>query len=179
MNASTFESFPGLPSERELKLTRIIAAPRARVFRAWTDQFCSWWGPHGMTTPFCEMDLRPGGIFRTIMRAPDGTEYPTKGVFLEVVEPERIVFTDGFEPGWEPSPVIFFTAITTFEDVRGETRCTARALHWTVENRRRHELMGFYQGWGESLDRLAAVAMASKGAEKQGSGVSEAAPLVR
>jgi uncharacterized protein YndB with AHSA1/START domain len=101
------------------------------------------------------MDLRPGGIFRTVMRAPDGTDYPTKGVFLEVVEPERIVFTDAYDAGWEPSTEPFFTAITTFERLSGgHTGYTARALHWTVENRERHEKMGFHQGWGECLDRL-------------------------
>src|ERR1700694_3219429 len=120
----------------ELVLTRVIAATPERLFKAWTTELTKWWGPHGMTTPSCEMDLRPGGVFRTVMRAPDGTEYPTKGVFLEVVENERIVFTDAFGPGWEPSPDIFFTAITTFEPLSGgQTRYTARALHWTVENR--------------------------------------------
>lgn len=149
-------------ADRELVLTRVIAASRERLFKAWTTQFSQWWGPHGMTTPFYEMDLRPGGIFRTVMRAPDGSEYPTKGVFLEVVENERIVFTDAYGPGWEPSPEAFFTAITTFETLPdGRTKYTARALHWTVENRDNHEKMGFYQGWGESLDRLVALVAAA------------------
>jgi uncharacterized protein YndB with AHSA1/START domain len=114
-----------------------------------------------MTTPFCEMELRPGGGFRTIMRAPDGTEYPTRGVFLEVVPDERIVFTDAYDAGWVPNPDVFFTAITTFEALPGgKTRYTARARHWTVANRERHEKMGFHQGWGESLDRLVALATA-------------------
>lgn len=154
---STASFAPPASSNRELVLTRIIDAPRERVFKAWTTQLSQWWGPHGMTTPFCEMDLRPGGIFRTVMRAPDGTEYPTKGVFLEVVAPERIVFTDAFGPGWEPDPDAFFTAITTFENLGGKTKYTARALHWTAANREAHEKMGFHQGWGESLDRLAAL----------------------
>ncbi len=145
-------------ADRELILTRVIAASRERLFKAWTTRFQEWWGPHGMTTPFCEMDLRPGGIFRTVMRAPDGAEYPTKGVFLEVVENERIVFTDAFEPGWQPTPDAFFTAITTFEALPGgKTRYTARALHWTAAHRGQHEQMGFHQGWGESLDWLEAL----------------------
>jgi uncharacterized protein YndB with AHSA1/START domain len=147
-----------LTVDRELVLTRVIAATPARLFRAWTTQFPLWWGPHGMTTPFCEMELRPGGSFRTVMRAPDGTEYPTRGVFLEIVENERIVFTDAYDTGWEPNPDAFFTAITTFEALPGgQTRYTARALHWTAANREKHEKMGFHQGWGESLDRLAAL----------------------
>jgi uncharacterized protein YndB with AHSA1/START domain len=142
-------------SDRELIITRIIDAPRERVFKAWTTQLPHWWGPHGMTTPVCEMELKTGGVFRTVMRAPDGTEYPTKGIFLEVVENERIVFTDAFDAGWQPSPDIFFTAITTFGALPGgKTKYTARALHWTVANCEKHEKMGFHQGWGESLDRL-------------------------
>ena len=145
-------------SDRELVVTRDIAATPARLYQAWTTQLSEWWGPHGMTTPYCEMDLRPGGVFRTVMRAPDGTEYPTEGVFLEVVKNERIVFTDAFGSGWEPAPDIFFTAITTFEPLpAGRTRYTARALHWTKANCERHERMGFHAGWGESIDRLAAL----------------------
>lgn len=147
-------------SGRELTLTRILDAPPARVFAAWTRRFKDWWGPHGMTTPQCEMDLRPGGVFKTVMRAADGTEYLTRGVFLEVVPERRIVFTDAFDPGWQPHPDIFFTAITTFEaQPDGGTKVTARALHWSVESRDRHEEMGFAQGWGESLDRLAVVCL--------------------
>ena len=145
---------------RELILTRIIAAPRERVYQAWTTRLPEWWGPYGMTTPACEMDLRPGGTFRTVMRAPDGTEYATRGVFLEVVEPERIVFSDAFDPGWRPHPDIFFTAITTFEALPdGKTRFTARALHWTAENCTRHARMGFQHVWGESIDRLVRLVM--------------------
>lgn len=144
--------------ERELVVSRVMAAPPARVYQAWTTRLCDWWGPHGMTTPFCEMDLRPGGVFRTVMRAPDGTEYPTEGVFLEVVANERIVFTDAFGAGWVPSPDLFFTAITTFEPrADGGTNYTARALHWTAASCTRHERMGFHHGWGESIDRLAAL----------------------
>jgi uncharacterized protein YndB with AHSA1/START domain len=157
MNTTELRSAPSL-AERELVISRIIAAPPERVFRAWTQRLTEWWGPHGMTTPVCEMDLRPGGRFRTIMRAPDGTEYPTRGVFLEVTPPERIVFTDAFDPGWAPHPDIFFTAITTFEALPGgRTNYTARALHWTVAAREQHEQMGFHQGWGESVDRLVAL----------------------
>lgn len=144
------------PSDRELVISRVIDAPRAQVFVAWSGHLPEWWGPHGMTTPVCEMDLRPGGVFRTVMRAPDGTEYPTRGVFLEVEPNERIVFTDAFDPGWAPHVDAFFTCIATFEALPDQgTRFTARARHWTVANREKHEKMGFQQGWGESLDRLA------------------------
>lgn len=153
---------PAVISERELILSRDVDVARERLFKAWTTQLPLWWGPHGTTTPVCEMDLRPGGLFRTVMRAPDGTEFSTRGVFLEVVENERIVFTDAYDPGWAPAPDIFFTAITTFEEIPGgRTNYTARAVHWTIANREKHEKMGFHQGWGESLDRLVAIAIRS------------------
>ncbi len=148
---------PSFPEDRQLSLTRLIAAPRERVFKAWTEHLPEWWGPHGMTTPVCEMELRPGGLFRTVMRTPDGAEYPNQGVFLEVVRPERIVFTDAFLPGWRPAERAFMVSIATFEEENGKTRYTARALHWSVADRDAHERMGFHKGWGESADRFEAV----------------------
>lgn len=140
----------------ELSITRLIDAPRTRVFRAWTDPelLKRWWGPHGMTTPQCTMQLWPGGLFSTLMCAPDGSEYPNQGVFLEIEAPRRIVFTDAFLPGWVPSAKAFMTAAIELEDVHGKTRYTARAWHWSAEGSRSHEAMGFHQGWNESLDRL-------------------------
>lgn len=144
-------------ASRELSLTRLIDAPPELCFEAWTRHLPEWWGPHGMTTPVCEMDLRAGGVMRTVMRAPDGTEYPTQGVFLEVTAPARIVSTDAFEAGWTPTGKPFMTAITTFEPEDGKTRYTARALHWSEEDRAAHERMGFHDGWGQSADRFEAV----------------------
>ena len=144
------------PAEFELSISRLIDAPRSRIFRAWTEPqlLVQWWGPHGMTTPECEIDLRVGGLFRTLMRAPDGKEYPTQGVYLEIVAPQRIVFTDAFKPGWIPSGKPFMSAEVTLEEVDGKTLYTARAMHWTEEDRQAHEAMGFHEGWGQSLDRL-------------------------
>ncbi|MGE8151307.1 SRPBCC family protein [Pseudomonas vancouverensis] len=140
----------------ELSISRLIDAPRQKVFRAWTEPglLAQWWGPHGMTTPVCDMDLWVGGQFRTLMRAPDGAEYPTMGVFLEIVAPERLVFTDAFVPGWIPSGKPFMTAEVTFEEQNGKTLYTARAMHWSEEDRQAHEAMGFHDGWGQSLDRM-------------------------
>ena len=143
--------------DRDLVITRVYDATRARVFRAWTDpaQLGAFWGPHGTTLPFCEMDLKPGGAFRTVMRMPDGTEYPTSGVFLEVVENERLVFTDAYTAGWVPTDKPFFTCVLTFEDQNGKTLLTAQARHWTDASRDEHERMGFHDGWGQMLERLA------------------------
>src|SRR5205085_2306725 len=78
---------------RELTFTRIFDAPRALVLGMWTDpkHVAQWWGPRGFTNPVCEMDVRPGGALRIVMRAPDGTEYPMPGIFRDVVAPERLV----------------------------------------------------------------------------------------
>ena len=147
------------PAAFELSISRLIDAPRTRVFRAWTEPqwLAQWWGPHGMTTPECEMDLWVGGLFRTLMRAPDGSEYPTSGVFLEIHAPQRLVFTDAYAPGWIPSGKPFMTAEVTFDDVDGKTLYTARAMHWSEADRQAHEGMGFHEGWGQSLDRLEAL----------------------
>lgn len=147
------------PASFELSISRLIDAPRQKIFRAWTEPalLAQWWGPHGMTTPECEMDLWVGGQFRTLMRAPDGSEYPTMGVFLEIVAPQRLVFTDAFLPGWLPSGKAFMTAEVVLDDEGGKTRYTARAFHWSEEDRQAHEAMGFHEGWGQSLDRLEAL----------------------
>ena len=83
-------------AEREITLTRVFDAPRARVFAAWTDakQVAQWWGPKGFTNPVCEIDARVGGAIRIHMRSPDGSIFPMKGEFREIVPPERIVFTN-------------------------------------------------------------------------------------
>lgn len=143
-------------SSRELVLTRLINAPRTRVFQAWTDpaQLAQWWGPHGMTVPVCEMEVKPGGVFRTVMRAPDGTEYPNEGFFVEVAEPERLAFTDKLEANGKPSREAFMLATATFEEQDGKTKLTARALHYSDADREKHERMGFHKGWGEMLERL-------------------------
>ncbi len=144
-------------AEHELSICRLIEAPRNQVFRAWTEPrlLSQWWGPHGMSMPVCEMQLWVGGLFRTLMRTAEGVEYPYQGVFLEIAAPERIVFTDAFTPDWTPTGKPFMTARITLEEADGHTLYTARAMHWSAAEKTAHEQMGFYQGWGESLDRLA------------------------
>ena len=81
--------------QRELVITRIFEAPRSLVFKAWTEpeRIKQWWGPRGFVTLSCELDFRPGGVWRTRSRAPEGTEHAEHGVFRVIVEPERLVFT--------------------------------------------------------------------------------------
>jgi uncharacterized protein YndB with AHSA1/START domain len=149
----------------DLVLARIIDAPRQLVWRAWTDpdHLKKWWAPAPWTTPECEMDVRPGGGFRTLMRGPDGEEVSVQGIFLEVVENERLVFTDALEPGYRLARNPFFTAIITLEEHAGGTRYTARALHKDDADREKHEQMGFHEGWGRCLDQLTELVARLKG----------------
>jgi len=145
---------------RELVLTRLIHASPAALYRAWTepDLLRQWFAPHPFTVAAAETDPRPGGSTRIVMRGPDGTEFASRGVYLEVVENARLVFTDAYMRAWEPAEKPFFTAIITFAPEAGGTRYTARLLHWTQEDRAAHEAMGFHDGWGRCADQLAALA---------------------
>ncbi len=94
-----------------------------------------------------------------VMRSPDGQEMPNRGVYLEVVPNERLVFTDAYTKAWEPSQKPFMTAILTFEDAgNGKTKYTAVIRHWTLADCQAHEKMGFHQGWGQCADQLEALA---------------------
>lgn len=145
---------------RDLVLTRLIDAPRAAVYRAWTDAeiLKQWFAPLPYTTPFAQLDVRPGGANVITMRSPDGVDMPNAGVYLEVIPNEKLVFTDAFTKAWEPSQKPFMTVILTFEEEGGKTRYTARVKHWTDADREMHEKMGFHQGWGICADQLAAIA---------------------
>lgn len=147
-------------ADRELVLTRLIDAPREKLYRAWTEPALlkQWFAPLPYTTPVAELDVRPGGANLIVMRGPDGQDMPNRGVYLEVAPNERLVVTDAFTTAWEPSAKPFMTLILTFENEGGKTRYTARARHWTVEDRDAHEKMGFHQGWGICTDQLAALA---------------------
>jgi uncharacterized protein YndB with AHSA1/START domain len=150
---------PAQTLNRELVLTRIIDAPREKVFRAWTEPelLKQWFAPSPWTTPAAELDVRPGGTSTIVMRSPDGADFPNSGVYLDVVKNERLVFTDAYTKAWEPSDKPFMTVILTFEDENGKTKYTARVRHWTVADRETHEAMGFQQGWGQCADQLAAL----------------------
>jgi uncharacterized protein YndB with AHSA1/START domain len=148
-------------SDLELVIARLIDAPRASLFRAWTEPelMKQWFAPRPWTLSKVETDLRPGGSSTVVMRDPEGNEYPSNGVYLDVVSNERLVFTDAFTRAWVPSARPFFVAIVTFEDAGGgKTKYTARALHWTKEARDEHEKMGFHDGWAQCAEQLEEVA---------------------
>lgn len=149
--------------ERDLLLERLVDVPVELVWKAWTDpeHLKTWFAPRPFETIECDIGLRPGGVFRTVMRAPDGTVFDddTGGCFLEVHEPHRLVWTSALAPGYRPLPPpegdgFAFTAELTFEAVGTTTRYSARAIHATREGAAAHEEMGFTAGWGTALDQL-------------------------
>ena len=143
----------------ELSITRLIAAPPDTVYRVWTERLGEWWAPRPYTTPNVDLDLRPGGRALMGMRTPDGADIPGEGVFLEVEPNAKRVFTNAFRAEWIPQEP-FMVVIVTFEPESGGTRYTARVRHWDEETLKRHEAMGFAQGWGIGAGQLAALAEA-------------------
>jgi uncharacterized protein YndB with AHSA1/START domain len=144
--------------ERELVLTRMLDAPRALVFQAWTDphHLARWWGPKGFTNPVCELDLRPGGALRIVMRAPDGTDYPMTGVFREIAPPERLVFTNCAVDAQGNTLLEGLTTVT-FAERDGKTELTLRTRAVAVVGYAAAYVEGMEAGWTESLERLAAL----------------------
>lgn len=144
----------------DLVLERVIDVPRELVWAAWTkpEHLKKWFTPAPWTVTDCEVDLRPGGIFRTVFRGPDGQEFPNLGCFLEIVPNERLVWTDALLPGYRPAENPFFTAIITMEPKGAGTRYVATAIHRDEATRKKHEEMGFHEGWGKATDQLVELA---------------------
>src|SRR5216684_1577276 len=142
---------------QELVLTRVFDAPRELLFKAWTDpKFVAiWWGPHQFTNPVCELDVRPGGAILIHMRGPDGTVYPMTGVFQEVVEPERIVFTSAALDD-KGNPMFEVLTTVTFTEQNGKTKQTMRARVIKMTPQAAPYVAGMEQGWTQSLERLTA-----------------------
>ena len=141
----------------ELVLTRVFDAPRELVFQAWTDRdrLQRWWGPKDFTNPVCEIDPRPGWSMRIHMRAPDGVVYPMTGTFLEIEEPQRLVFLSGAlnQDGDEMFRIL---NTVTFEAQGDKTKLTLRARVIMTTAVAPQFLAGMEIGWSLSLDRLSA-----------------------
>lgn len=146
--------------ENELVIDRLLDAPRPALWRCWTEPelLKQWFVPAPWSVAKAEVDLRPGGSSLIVMRSPEGEEYPNAGVYLEVVENERLVFSDAYTEGWVPSQKPFFTGIITIADENGKTRYIARARHWTAKDAKAHEEMGFIEGWNTCANQLEALA---------------------
>jgi uncharacterized protein YndB with AHSA1/START domain len=143
------------PAERVLVLTRVFDAPRALVFKAWTESqhLLRWSCPNGFTLTHCEGDLRPGGAWRSCMRSPTGIDLWLGGMYREIAPPERLVFTHAWldengKPGHE-------TLVTvTLADHGGKTEMTFHQAEFdSVESRDGHR-----GGWTECFDKLAEYA---------------------
>jgi uncharacterized protein YndB with AHSA1/START domain len=153
---------PTATPAKEVLITRIFNAPPEVVFDAWTDakHMKEWWGPTDFTNPVCEIDARPGGAIRIDMRGPAGTPYdavfPMTGFFEEVVRPSRLVFTESAFFGDDESPGIEARTTVAFEPLDGKTKVTVRSVVLKAKPEHADALSGMEEGWGQSLDKLAA-----------------------
>lgn len=160
-------------TQLDLSFSRIIDVPKALVWRAWTEPelLKPWFCPLPWKTIDCEIDLQPGGIFRTTMQSPEGQEFPGTGCYLEVKPNEKLVWTNALLPGFRPSLLaetcgsedarFMFTAMIELSDHAEGTRYGATVIHADEAGCQKHAAMGFEAGWGAALDQL--VAMLKKG----------------
>lgn len=145
-------------ADREIRLSRVVDAPRELVFNVWTDpeHVAHWWGPNGFSITTYEMEVKPGSQWRFMMHGPDGVDYPNKIVYIEVERPERLVFrhTDDTE-----AESIHFLTTVVFEDLGDKTRVEMTSLFDTAEARNEViEKHGAIEGGKQTLGRLAEYA---------------------
>lgn len=146
----------------DLEINRLMKASPAQIWRCWTDPKLleQWWAPKPVVTRDVVIDLRPGGRFSSVMEVPGHGEMAGEGCFLDVVPERRLVWTDLLERDWHPArgEAFGFTAVILMEPEGSGTRYIARALHGTEALAKKHEEMGFFDGWGTvagQLDELA------------------------
>lgn len=163
--SSTFQA----NSKLDLSFERVVDVPKELVWRAWTEpkHLMPWFCPLPWKTIECEIDLRPGGMFRTVMQSPEGKQFPGTGCYLEVIKNERLVWTSALLPGFRPvanssigTTDFLFTATIELATQGSGTRYTATVIHADEEGCKKHAAMGFHEGWGKALDQL--VAYSSK-----------------
>ena len=150
----------------DLNFERVVELPPALIWAAWTEpeHLKHWFTPTPWKTVECEIDLRPGGIFRTVMRSPEGKDFPNIGCYLEIIPNKKLVWTSILHPGFRPAPSavsgcdLFFTAFILLEPQGKGTRYTAVCMHSSEADSKRHNEMGFQDGWGKALDQLVALA---------------------
>lgn len=156
---ATFDPDPDL----DLWFERVVEVPPRLVWAAWTqpEHIKQWFAPTPYKTIECEIDPRPGGIFRTVMESPDGEVMDGgAGCILEAVEHQRLVWTTALGPGFRPLPDedLAFTAVIALAPEGDGTRYRATAIHRDPDAARRHADMGFVDGWGTALDQLVTLA---------------------
>ena len=173
MTTATPTSPTTFNNKLDLTFERIIDVPPHLVWCAWTEPVLikQWFCPLPWKTIDAEVDVRPGGIFRTTMQSPEGAEFPNAGCYLEVVPQEKLVWTNALLPGFRPSKPVamgdaneadfLFTAMVELADADHGTRYTATVIHADEAGCQKHGDMGFEAGWGAALDQL--VAMIQRG----------------
>lgn len=142
----------------DLVFEREVDISPAQVWAAWTqpEYLVHWFTPAPWTTLEAQIDLRPGGLFRTVMASPEGAQHINTGTYLEIVENSRLVWTDALGPGFRPTGNAFITAFITLQPTATGTRYIACARHKDDASLKAHQEMGFEQGWGKALDQLVA-----------------------
>lgn len=147
--------------QTDLVLERVTDVPPALIWAAWTqpERLKQWFAPKPWTTPDCQIDLRVGGLCRTTMRSREGQDFPNTGCYLEIVENQKLVFTDALGADFRPSEKPFFTISITLEPhgtgTNGTgTKYTVVAMHKDAAGRQTHEEMGFHVGWGICFDQM-------------------------
>jgi uncharacterized protein YndB with AHSA1/START domain len=164
MGASNARSSDASHAGEELTVTRLLDAPRAAVFRAWSDakHVAQWWGPNGFTNPRCEWDLRPGGEMRIDMHGPDGIVFAMSGIFHEVVEPERIVYINsGLDEHGEKTFEILNTV--RFEEQGRKTMVSVHSRVLRAGPGAEKYLAEMEMGWTQCIERLGAFAAKETG----------------
>lgn len=149
-----------LDPKTDLTFTRNLPVPPSLVWECWTtpEHIRHFFVPKPHSVTHCEINLRVGGKFNTTFDV-EGNEMKSDGVYLEIIEGKKLVFTDNYSEGWKPAADPFMTAIIELEDDgKGGTTYTATARHRNSETRQQHEDMGFYGGWGTVVDQLVAYA---------------------
>lgn len=153
--------------ELDLKLERFVDVPPELIWKAWTvpEHLLPWFCPLPWKTVECEIDLRPGGRFYTVMQSPEGQKFPSTGCYLETIPNERLTWTNALDPGFRPAKPpkltpghecaeFVFTATIILEKHGKGAKYTAIAMHPDNAGKIRHEQMGFDEGWGTCLDQL-------------------------
>lgn len=155
-----------LNPELDLVLEREVDVTPEEIWHAWTtpEHLMKWFCPQPWKTVECEIDLKPGGIFRTVMQSPEGQQFPNHGCYLELIPNRKLTWTNALEPGFRPANItpspghecaeLLMTATILLEPTAQGTRYTAYALHPDAVSRERHEDMGFKEGWSAVLDQL-------------------------
>jgi len=149
----------------DLIFERTVDVSATAIWKGWTNetQLKKWFCPQPWKTTECKIDLKPGGVFYTVMKGPNGEKMPGEGCFLEIVKNKKLVWTNALLPDFRPAANVvscsdfFFTATILLKTQGKKTKYTAIVRHKDVEGRKKHEELGFHEGWGAALDQLVSL----------------------